>query len=176
MLRNFLLLPAAAIAAFGLVACDGDDDDDDLDGTGTAGVSTATVSGDSTPSGTSTGGSETPGTGGTPQGGGGGDEMTVDLEGQGTDGVDGEAVFTEGAGGGTSVEVTLDDNAASGTVAIHTGTCDDPDEPAVATVGSITGGSANGDIDLTMDELESEDHVIVVVPSAGGDPVACGEI
>lgn len=171
MLRNYLLLPAAAIAAFGMIACNGDDDDDDIDGTSTTGVQTVTTG---TPDGTSTG--QTPSTTGTAQGGGGGDEMTVDLEGQGTDGVDGEAVFSEGAGGGTSVEVTLDDTAATGTVAIHTGTCDDPDQPAVATVGSITGGSANGDIDLTMDELESEDHVIVVLPSAGGDPVACGEI
>ncbi len=159
MLKNLLLVPAAAIAAFGLVACDGDDDDDDITGTNTPDGSVQTT----TPSG------ETPGNGG--------DELDVELQATGTGGVAGMAVFSEsGDGSGTDVTVTLADAAATGTAEIRTGTCDEWGTDVVANVGNVSAGTAAGSVDLSLDDIQSEDHVVVVMPAAGGDPISCGEI
>ena len=93
MLKNLLLLPAAALVAFGIAACDGDDDDD-VDVTNTPGGSVQTTTpGNETP------GNETPGTGG--------DEVDVELDAVGTGGVAGTAILAESQGAsGTAVTVT----------------------------------------------------------------------
>jgi len=155
MLKNLLLLPAAAIAVVGIAACGDDDDDDDVAATNTP-ATTQTV-----------------GTGETPSL----DDMTIDLEGRGDNGVDGVAIIngTDDASG-AMVTVTLDDADATGVAALHAGSCDDYDEPAVATIGNVSAGMASGAVAVSLDDIESDDHVIVVMPAAGGDPVSCGEI
>jgi hypothetical protein len=175
MLAKLLLLPAAMVAMIGIAACDdGDDDDDLINGDDTPGQ-TATIGSGETPGGD---GTNTPGNGGetTTPANGGDDERTVQLEGQGTDGAEGEAVLSSSSTGtGTMVTVTFDDDSVDGTVAIHEGSCDDWEDTAVGTVGTISNGMASGQISLGMDDLE--DHVVVVVPTAGGDePIACGEV
>lgn len=157
MLKNLLLLPAAALVAFGIAACG--DDDDDTAATNTPDGSAQTT----TPSG------ETPGTGG--------EEVDVELAAVGTGGVAGMAVLAPTADGmGTDVTVTLADGAATGTAAFHTGTCDDWGPDAVATVGSVTAGAAAGTVDVSLEDIQADAHVLVVVPATGGDPISCGEI
>lgn len=155
MLKNLLLLPAAAIAVFGLAACSDDDDDDDVVATNTPATTQTVAPG------------ETPGL----------DDITVDLEGVGDNGVDGMAVIngTDDAES-AMVTVTLDDANAAGTAALYSGTCDDWDEPAVATIGNVSAGMASGTVDVSLEDIEEGDHIVVVMPAAGGDPISCGSV
>jgi hypothetical protein len=153
MLKNLLLLPAAAIAMVGLTACD--DDDDDPAATNTPAITQTAPAG------------ETPGL----------DDITVDLEGVGDNGVDGMAVIngTEDASS-AMVSVTLDDASASGVAALYAGSCDQWEEPAVATIGDVSAGMASGTVTVSLEDIESDDHVVVVMPAAGGDPISCGSV
>lgn len=163
MLKNLLLLPAAALVAFGMVACDGDDDDTATTNTPDGSAQTTTPSGNGTPS-----NGETPGSD---------DQVEVELDALGTSGVAGMAALMQAQGGsGTAITVTLADGSATGNAEIRTGSCDDWGTDVVATIGSVTAGAATGSVDLTLDEIESEDHVLVVMPAIGGDPISCGEI
>ncbi|HMO53769.1 MAG TPA: hypothetical protein PJ994_04630 [Tepidiformaceae bacterium] len=163
MLKSLLLLPAAAVAALGIVAC-GDDDDDDPLATNTPDSGIAT---------------NTPGTGepNTPGTGNGTEQVEVDLEAVGDDGVDGVAVLAPGVDGmNTSITVTLNDASASGMVAIHSGTCSDWDENVVANIGAVQAGYAAGAVNISLSQLEDDDHVVVVLPATGGDPISCGQV
>lgn len=155
MLKNLLLLPAAALVAFGIAAC-GDDDDTDATNTPDGSLQTTTPK------------SETPGNGG--------EKVDVELAATGAGGVAGTAVLEPSADGmSTTVTVTLADGAATGTAEFHAGTCADWDPEVVANVGNVTAGTAAASVEMSLDDIQAEDHVLVVVPAVGGDPISCGE-
>jgi hypothetical protein len=152
MLKNLLLLPAAALVALGVAACGDNDDDPQATNTPPTGVATNTPESSS-------------------------DQVQVDLEPVGADGVAGVAVLAESADGmNTSVTVTLNDAAATGTAAIHSGTCSNWGDTAVATIGSVQAGYAAGAVSLSLNDIESDDHVVVVLPETGGEPISCGQV
>lgn len=162
-----LILGGILLSSLLVVAC-GDDDDDNTTGTATRPASTATTGGQTT---TPTSGQTT-----TTPTTGGGEEVTVDLEEVEASGVSGEATLSEDTAGAVTVAISLDDAAFVGEANIHAGTCDDFEEVAEYTVGAIAAGELEEDVDVSMDDLDASDYVIVITDAAGGDPVACGAI
>lgn len=192
MKRHFLWIPSALIAAsLVFVAC-GDDDDatDDLDGangeptesmdSGNGDDMETPANGDDMETPSNGDDMETPSNGDdmeTPSDGANGDDMggsTVTLEGVNDSGMSGEATLAE-SGDSVDVTVMVDDSMATGTAAVHTGTCDDFDESSVADIGDLEAGMATGTVDVAMADMTAEDHVIVVMDDSD-EAVLCGEI
>ena len=73
----------------------------------------------------------------------------------------------------TEIEVEVD-GAASAAVGIHAGTCDDLDPTARNALTGMQEGKLDGELDVSVQELTSEPHSIVV--GEASDPQACGEI